>query len=126
MKNYRYALLPLLLLCACTASHKSTETNLYFGMDIAHTGTVSDSAWQAFETKYILPVFPAGFTRLDANGVWRGDDHIQVTEHSRIIIALNKMSPQLSVSIDSIRAAYKRLFKQDAVMRVDKPAQVSF
>lgn len=120
MKHCFCLLLASLLLTGCATRYKAMETDLYFGLSMNNGKIIAEDDWKAFENNYVAPVFPNGFTRINASGVWRGNNGTTISEPSRVIVAINKMSPQLSAAIDSLRRTYQKLFQQEAVLRVDK------
>jgi hypothetical protein len=120
-------LLFLLIILSSCASQKFVETDLYFGMSKNDGTIISDSAWSAFVETNVAPVFYRGFTIASTQGRWLNEKQRKVyTEPSYIIISVNKMNSTLSVKIDSLRTAYKNIFQQESVLRVDKKVKVSF
>jgi hypothetical protein len=103
------------------------ETDLYFGLNKPDGGKVTDQEWTDFTEKHISIVFRDGSTILDGSGSWRNPKTNQfITEPSRVVICLHKDDAQISARIDSLRDLYKKQFKQQSVLRVDKDAEVSF
>ncbi len=114
-----------LLLASCNCD-RMVETDLYFGLSKPGGGEVSDKEWSDFSDKYISAVFKDGSTTIDASGAWRDSHDKYTTEPSRMVICVHKDDAQVSAQIDSLRSTYKKLFKQQSVLRVDKEAEVSF
>jgi hypothetical protein len=125
MKNIVFPFL-LAILSSC-ASQKFVETDLYFGMSKNDGTIISDSAWSAFVKNNIAPTFYSGFTIASAQGRWLDEKNKKIyAEPSHIVISVNKMNKNLSEKIDSLRAAYKNIFQQESVLRIDKKVKVSF
>jgi hypothetical protein len=103
------------------------ETDLYFGLDKPGGGRLSEEEWAGFTAKYVSAVFRDGSTTVTALGSWR--DPVSgklITEPSRLLICIHPNTNQFSKRIDSLRNAYKKLFDQQSVLRVDKKVAVSF
>lgn len=105
---------------------KWTKTELYFGMSKNTGGSVSTEEWNAFEDSVIVKVFSAGSTTIDSKGRWLNENGDVIKESSKIVIAVNKMTPELSAAIDTVREKYKRYFDQSSVLRIEYEAGVSF
>jgi Protein of unknown function (DUF3574) len=102
------------------------KTELYFGLSKNTGGYVSQDEWNAFEDSVIVRVFSSGSTTLESRGRWMNENNDVIKENSRIVVAVNVMTPGLSDLIDSIREKYKRYFDQSSVLRIDYRAEVSF
>ena len=125
MKNIAFFFL-LAILSSC-ASQKFVETELYFGMSKNDGTIIPDAAWNIFVETNVAAVFYNGFTIVSAQGRWLDEKNRKVDEEpSHVVISVNKMNKNLSLKIDSLRAAYKNIFQQESVLRVDKKAKVSF
>jgi hypothetical protein len=62
-----------------------------------------------------------------AQGRWLDEKNKKIyAEPSHVVISVNKMNKNLSEKIDSLRAAYKNIFQQESVLRIDKKVKVSF
>lgn len=128
MKKLLVPLICLLLGTACNSSKTILQTDLYFGLSIPDGGRVTDSAWNRFVQEHVIPVFSNGFTELQADGKWMDTvTHKMITEPSRIIVVINAKNNKFSLQIDSLVNKYKSIFRQQAVLRVDKKvATISF
>lgn len=126
MNKLRFAIvISLIILAGCSGS-RQIETDLYFGFSKPAGGMVSENEWKGFMQAYISPVFSSGFTVIPAQGKWLDDStHVLISEPSVIVIAIHKKNKQTDVRIDSISTNYKRLFQQQAVLRVDKKVRVA-
>lgn len=97
------------------------RTELYFGLSKPDGSEVSAEEWAEFLADEVTPRFPAGFTVIEALGQYQGNDKKIVKEKSRVLILLyeKKVRKHNSVKIEEIRAAYKKAFQQESVMRLD-------
>lgn len=106
------------------------RTELYFGLSKPGGSEVTAEEWAQFLADEVTPRFPAGFTVIDALGQYQGDDKKIVKEKSRVLILLyeKKDRKHNSAKIEEIRAAYKKAFQQESVMRLDirQTVNVSF
>lgn len=103
-----------------------TKTELYFGLTKNTGGIVTQEEWNAFEDSVIVKVFSSGSTTLDSRGRWLNENNDVIKENSRIVVAVNIMTPELSAAIDTIREKYKRYYAQSSVLRIEQNAEVSF
>jgi hypothetical protein len=109
-----------ILLCSCSG-YRMTQTDLYFGQLTMNGDTLTEQQWNTFAQQYISKVFPNGCSVISATGYWYDTtQHHLVTEPSRMVVSVNKMSPRFSKQIDSLRYWYKTLYQQQSVLRVDK------
>ncbi len=106
------------------------RTELYFGRDKNDGTQVSDEEWSKFLDELVTPKFPDGLTVLDGSGQYRLENGSIVKEKSKVLILLYTAKTRLvkSRKIDQIRSAYKKMFKQESVLRIDflQTVKVSF
>ena len=106
------------------------RTELYFGRDKNDGTQVSDEEWSKFLDEFVTPKFPDGLTVLDGSGQYRLENGTIVKEKSKVLILLYAPKTRLvnSRKIDQIRNAYKKMFKQESVLRIDflQTVKVSF
>lgn len=102
-------------------AEKSIYTELYFGFGKPDGSEVTAEEWAKFLADEVTPRFPSGFTVIEALGQYRGDNGVIVKEKSRVLVLLHpKKDRKLNdIKIEEIRAAYKKAFQQESVMRVD-------
>lgn len=100
------------------------RTELYFGLSWPDGRRISDGQWQTFLDTCISPRFPAGLSVLPARGQWQMATGEKVQEHSRIVTILHP--PAARARLDTVVAAYKTRFDQEAVLRVSTRARVGF
>jgi hypothetical protein len=105
---------------------RKVRTELYFGRGETDGGEVSEAAWAAFLADEVTPLFPAGFTVVDASGQWRNDAGAIGREKSKILIVLHDADVTSAKNLESIRTAYERRFGQASVIRSNQAADVDF
>jgi hypothetical protein len=99
---------------------------LYFGRNIADTGTVTDSAWNGFVREVLTPEFPEGATVWDAAGQWRAPDGTLVRERSFVVELVHLVTPDVEARVLRVIESYKRRFAQLSVLRLVTEARASF
>ena len=99
---------------------------LYFGRNIPGGGVVSESDWEAFLSEVITPRFPAGLSVWRAEGQWRDANSVIQREESFILDLLHPDDVTSEQSVREIMTAYKKRFRQEAVLRVRDSVQVQF
>lgn len=104
------------------------QTLLVFGLSKPDGGTVSEEEWINFVDTYVTPEFKEGLTILDSDGQWMMESGEVIKEDSKILILLydNDSSAQVDDTIERIKETYKKLFNQEAVLRITTAAGVSF
>ncbi len=110
-------------------AHGWVETELYFGLgpaDDLEKG-VSEAGWRAFLDKEVTPRFPGGLSVVDAYGQWQGKGGPAPERlRSKLLIIDYPDTQENRDKIEAIRTAWKQLTGDQSVMRVTKPADVSF
>ena len=106
--------------------NRYVKTELYFGLSKNTGGYVTQEEWDAFEDSVIVKVFSSGSTTLQSRGRWLNENGDIIKEDSKIVIAVNEMTPELSGKINTIRDKYRKYFDQSSVLRIDYNAEVSF
>lgn len=111
-------------------SEKFFRAELYFGMNKPDGTSVSDDDWNKFLAAQVTPRFPDGLTVLKSYGQYKNSQGAIIREESRVLILLySKKTRRISnQKIEEIRAAYKKEFQQESVLRMDftKSVSVSF
>ena len=107
-------------------AHPMARLELLFGADRTGGTPVGETEWSLFLDSEVTPRFPDGLTVLDGAGQWRGADGGTVRERSRLLVIWYRPTAQSEADIDAIRAAYKRRFAQESVLRADGVSCVSF
>jgi hypothetical protein len=112
---------------SCPAGQsRATTAELVFGRNIGERLGVSDDDWRQFLDQDVTPRFPDGFSVMDVQGQWRASNGVLIKEPSKVIYLILDGGPDDPAKISGIREAYKRRFKQEAVLLVTKAACVSF
>ena len=99
---------------------------LLFGTGRKGGPPVSDSDWAGFLDAEVTPRFPDGLTVLDGYGQWRGTGGTIAKERAIVLVIWYPPDASHDAEIEAVRAAYKRRFGQQSVMRVDGLSCVSF
>lgn len=103
------------------------KTTLYFGTGKPDGSEVTPAEFQVFSDKEITGAFPDGFTRLAADGQFKGANGEIVREHSYLVILLYPLNDRKADrEIEDIRTDYKKEFQQESVLRTDTVEKVSF
>ena len=89
---------------------------LYMGASIPGGGEVDVGAWRQFENDTLAPAFPQGYTVIDANGVWRGDDGKVTRETSRVVVIVHVDTPEWAARLRDVTARYRERFQQESVL----------
>ncbi|HEU5040495.1 MAG TPA: DUF3574 domain-containing protein [Gemmatimonadales bacterium] len=112
---------------ACGTGDTALERDeLYFGRNRKGGPEVSDEEWRGFLGRAVTARFPAGFTVWDARGQWRGADGTIEEEKSKVLAVFHPSDAASRAAVDSIVAAYRSEFQQEAVLRARTPACVGF
>ena len=101
-----------LLYYVCTQAIHMIRLELTMGRSIPDAGTVSEEMFTAFVKSDIMPHLEYG-TILDAVGFWKGQQ-----EETKILYLEIPESdlPEMQPIFERIGAAYKKAFRQDAVL----------
>ena len=103
------------------------QTVLVFGLS-KPGGVVTETEWQYFVDSYVTPRYRQGLTIIDTDGQWMMQTGEVIKEDSMIIILLydTKSQAENDKNINFIIETYKKLHQQEAVLRIDTAAGVSF
>ncbi len=103
------------------------EAKLTFGRSKPDGSCISDVEWNSFRDHHIVPRFSRGFTTL-GGGCWTKEDGEEETiqEGAVLVIIVYHDSMEARRSIDCIKASYKDLFEQDAVLVTRAPIEAEF
>lgn len=99
---------------------------LYFGRNRKGATEVSEEEWRGFLGRIVTPRFPAGFTVWEARGQWRGADGTIEEEKSKVLAVFHPPDEPSRSAVDTVVAAYRTEFSQEAVLRSRTPACVGF
>jgi len=124
--NYFRLVLLILSLLSCQPKPEPPQnqpnllfrTELFFGLPKPADSVTT--TWEAFADSFITPVFPNGYTVVDAEGRWRSPDSAKTAkEQSKVVTIIYRYDDHKSAAVDSIIERYKVLFKQQSVLRAD-------
>lgn len=112
---------------ACAVGDTALERDVvYFGRNRPDGGTVSDAEWQEFLDAVVTPKFPNGFTVIEGTGQWKGRSGAVERERSAVVTFLHTGSAADRGAVAEVAGAYKRRFRQEAVLRERTPACARF
>ena len=108
-------------------------TQLYFGLSKPDGTIVTTEQYQDFLSSVVSERFPDGWTASASRGQWRDQktqrvvaDDCRVLVLVLVLVLVHDGSARSERHLREIVAEYKRAFEQDAVMRADCAARVSF
>ncbi len=102
------------------------RSELYFGLALAEGGTVTAGQWDEFLAREVTPRFPAGLTVLDARGQWQDGNGNVVREPSKVLVIFHAAGAGEGGKLEEIRAAYRKRFGAESVLRATSRAWVDF
>jgi Protein of unknown function (DUF3574) len=96
-----------------------SKSEVFLGLSKPDGSTVSDAEFQRFIDAE-APRLPDGFTVVAGNGQFKDSSGTIIREEARVLIVLYAFEDsRSSKSIEKIRTAYKAMFQQESVLRVD-------
>jgi Protein of unknown function (DUF3574) len=98
---------------------------LYFGT-AKPDGQVSPDDWRRFVDEVVTPKFPQGLSVWQASGQWKSEAGPIVREPSYVLNVVHERNETHDGAIIGIMKSYKARFRQEAVLRVQSSACVSF
>jgi hypothetical protein len=115
-------------LLECRGAQKAQHVaELIFGRSIARGVEVTDDQWVVFVDREITPRFPDGLTVFEAAGQWRDKASNRITrEPSKIVLIVLPGNAEDITRLNEVVEAYKRIFGQQSVGMIVRPACVSF
>lgn len=128
------AALLLSFLAGCTSiqppgcspdEHSVVLDTLYFGTAKPH-GVVTTEEWAAFLNDTITPTSPEGLTSWVASGQWKTSSGLLEQEQTYVLQLAHEGDQEKDRAVRRIIESYKRLFQQEAVMRIRSQACRSF
>ena len=110
------------LTCPPGATTRSVA-ELVFGRNIGNRLGVSEADWRRFLDEEVTPRFPSGFTVVDGRGQYRDQSGRIIREPSKVLtVALSSEAERERLA--AIADAYRRRFRQEAVLTILRPACV--
>jgi hypothetical protein len=109
--------------CPMTGQKAMTIVRLYFGRDIAGRGPVSDQEWSEFARTVLTPQFPDGLTAFKGNGQWLDPATGNVVREDSVVVEVAfDAGTDYARRVDTVVAAYKQQFHQEAVGIISESA----
>ena len=102
------------------------RTELLFGLSKPNHAAITEGEFQHFIDQNVTPLFPEGLTLLSATGQFKNDHEVVVKEGAKLLLLLYPVNPENHRNVERIRQAYKTMFQQESVLRVDDRSCVSF
>lgn len=99
----------------CTAPlAPAVEVDLYFG-------EISAPQWTAFLDEEVTPRFPDGLSVIDVNGQYRSRQGTIGRERSKLLVIVVFDAPAHASRVQAIVDSFRRRYKQESVLRVERP-----
>jgi len=105
------------------------DTQLYFGLGPADQPQqgVSERTWRDFLDLEVTPRFPDGLSVIDVYGQWLGKQQSTPERlRSKLLVIDYPDTPENRAKVEAIRLAWKQYTGDQSVLRVTRPADVSF
>jgi hypothetical protein len=102
------------------------RTELLFGLSKPNRAVITEGEFQHFIDQKVTPLFPEGLTLLSATGQFKNDHDVVIKEDAKLLLLLYPVNPKSHRNVEQIRQAYKTMFQQESVLRVDDRSCVSF
>jgi hypothetical protein len=102
--------------CPLPSQKPMSMVELFFGLDIAGRGPLTDAEWRGFAAKTLSHHFPDGFTAYEGSGQWMDPErHRIVREKSKIVQVVTDDDASFAAKITAVSDAYKKQFRQQSV-----------
>ncbi|MEQ8268355.1 MAG: DUF3574 domain-containing protein [Parvibaculum sp.] len=130
MRRFAFIFLFLFVFTGCGHAAEpvgTIQTTLYFGLDLADGGRIDEEDWSDFLASVVTPLFPDGFTVIDAYGQWRDPVAANapvLRERTKIVIIVHRATGETKAAISEIKAIYRSRFAQKSVFHTETPARV--
>ena len=103
-----------------------TQIDLYLGRGMPDGGIVDEAGFRRFVDEVVTPRFPDGLSILDVAGQYRDAAGTVRREPSKLLVLLVPEAPVVSGRVAEIVSGYKRMFRQESVLRVERPVCLAF
>jgi hypothetical protein len=87
---------------------------------------VTEKSFMRFLAKEVTPRFPEGLSLFEGYGQWRNSKGRLIKEPSRLLLIWHAADSGSDAKVEAIRAAYKKRFRQESVLRAEDLSCVSF
>ncbi len=112
----------LLGACALQPQSASCPVPLKPAVEVdLYLGEISESEWRAFLDQEVTPRFPDGLSVVDIYGQYRSGQGTIGRERSRLLAIVVFDAPAHASRVQAIVDNYKRRYKQESVLRVERP-----
>lgn len=101
------------------------RTTLYFGLG-KRLGWISAHQWRSFLRNEVTVRFPQGFTVLDAQGQWRGENGLIMRERSKVLLIVHHDTAEAWNDIHALIALYRERYDQESVLEEDAEVCATF
>ena len=98
---------------------------LFFGRNVGQAPAVSETEWERFVDRELVPRFPDGLSVIDTAGVWRGRDGAAVHELGKAVVIVLSGDQQDAGRIGEVTSAYKAKFSQESILTARSRACVA-
>jgi hypothetical protein len=104
------------LVCPFPQQKPMLVTQLFFGRNVPHRGSVTANEWRRFLRDYVTPAFPDGFTVYDAYGQWLNPKtHSIGRDPTKVVVIATADSAEVRTKVAEVSENYRRLFHQESV-----------
>ena len=97
----------------------AVQVDLYFG-------EVSPAEWTAFLDEEVTPRFPDGLSVIDIQGQYRNRQGMIGRERSRLLVIVVFDAPAHASRVQAIVDSYRRRYRQESVLRVERSICAAF
>ena len=98
------------------ASAAQLRTTLYFGLNRAKGGAISELEWQVFLRDEVTRRFPDGLTAWEAEGQWRTPAGSIDHERSKVLLLVHPDTPDARRAVQEVITTYRKTFEQQSVL----------
>jgi hypothetical protein len=119
-------LLPGAPVAAAEACHDTAKPMVRLELVFGLGHGVSEKSFMRFLAREVTPRFPDGLSLFEGYGQWRNSRGRLIKEPSRLLLIWHAADTASDAKIEAIRAAYKKRFHQEAVLRAEERSCVSF
>jgi hypothetical protein len=105
------------------------DTDLYFALGPADSPEkgITEAKWREFLDTEVTPRFPDGLSVLDVYGQWQGKTQkTPERDRTKMLVIDYPDTAENQAKIEAIRAAFKQKTGEQSVLKVTRPAEVSF
>jgi hypothetical protein len=101
--------------CGATSAPQ-LRTTLYFGLNRAKGGAISELEWQVFLRDEVTRRFPDGLTAWEAQGQWRTPDGSIDHERAKVLLLVHPETADARRAVQEVITTYRKIFEQQSVL----------